>query len=108
MEHFPLLFSPFNIGRLSVKNRIVMAPIDTNLADEDGGVTDALLAFYERRARGGVGLLIVENSQVDFPVGKNTMTPRWKDSRNCRRLSAGQERAQPSRSTMQAGRRPWT
>ena len=72
MEHFPLLFSPFNIGRLSVKNRIVMAPIDTNLADEDGGVTDALLAFYERRARGGVGLLIVENSQVDFPVGKNT------------------------------------
>jgi len=49
-----------------------MAPIDTNLADENGCVTDDLLAFYERRARGGVGLLIVENSQVDFPLGKNT------------------------------------
>jgi len=72
VDHFPLLFSPLHIGKLPVKNRIVMAPIDTNLADEDGGVTDALLAFYERRARGGVGLLIVENSQVDFPVGKNT------------------------------------
>ncbi len=72
MNHFPLLFSSLNIGRLPVTNRIVMAPIDTNLADEDGGVTDDLLAFYERRARGGVGLLIVENAQVDFPVGKNT------------------------------------
>ncbi len=49
-----------------------MAPIDTNLASELGEVTDALLAFYQRRACGGVGLLIVENAQVDFPVGKNT------------------------------------
>lgn len=72
MSDFPHLFSPFNLGGLPLKNRIVMAPIDSNLADEQGGVTDALLAFYERRARGGVGLLIVENSQVDFPVGKNT------------------------------------
>jgi 2,4-dienoyl-CoA reductase-like NADH-dependent reductase (Old Yellow Enzyme family)/thioredoxin reductase len=62
-----------NIGKLLLKNRIVMAPIDTNLADEGGCVTDGLLAFYERRARGGVGLIIVENSQIDFPVGKNTM-----------------------------------
>lgn len=72
MNPFPLLFSPSRIGNLSVPNRIVMAPIDTNLADENGCVTDDLLAFYERRARGGVGLLIVENSQVDFPLGKNT------------------------------------
>ena len=72
MIDFPFLFSPLNIGKLLVKNRIVMAPIDTNLANEEGGVTDALLAFYERRAKGGVGLLIVENSQVDFPTGKNT------------------------------------
>jgi 2,4-dienoyl-CoA reductase-like NADH-dependent reductase (Old Yellow Enzyme family)/thioredoxin reductase len=49
-----------------------MAPIDTNLADAGGNVTDGLLAFYARRAEGGVGLLIVENTQVDFPVGKNT------------------------------------
>ena len=60
------------MGRLRLKNRIIMAPIDTNLADEDGKVTDALLAFYKRRASGGAGMLIVENSQVDFPLGKNT------------------------------------
>ncbi len=73
MKHdFPLLFSPFSLNRLLLKNRIVMAPIDTNLADDNGYVTEDLLAFYERRARGGVGMLIVENSQVDFPIGKNT------------------------------------
>lgn len=71
-HHFPLVFSPFRLKNLTVKNRVVMAPIDTNLADEDGCVTEDLLAFYEKRARGGVGLLIVENSQVDFPLGKNT------------------------------------
>jgi 2,4-dienoyl-CoA reductase-like NADH-dependent reductase (Old Yellow Enzyme family)/thioredoxin reductase len=72
MKQFSHLFSPKQIGRLNLKNRIIMAPIDTNLADEEGRVTDRLLAFYERRASGGAGMLIVENSQVDFPLGKNT------------------------------------
>lgn len=70
---FPHLFTAHQIGSLTLKNRIVMAPIDTNLADQEGRVTDSLLAFYERRARGGAAMLIVENSQVDFPGGKNTM-----------------------------------
>ncbi len=72
MSQFHHLFSTGEIGGLPLKNRIIMAPIDTNLADETGEVTDALLAFYERRAIGGAGMLIVENSQVDFPRGKNT------------------------------------
>lgn len=73
MTPFPHLFSSLKIGRLSLRNRIVMAPIDTNLADENGQVTDALLAFYDRRAVGGVAMIIVENSQVDYPTGKNTI-----------------------------------
>ena len=73
MMPFPHLFSSLKIGRMSLKNRIVMAPIDTNLADENGRVTDALLAFYDRRAAGGAAMIIVENSQVDYPTGKNTI-----------------------------------
>jgi 2,4-dienoyl-CoA reductase-like NADH-dependent reductase (Old Yellow Enzyme family) len=73
MTPFPHLFSTLKIGRLTLKNRIVMAPIDTNLADQNGRVTDALLAFYDRRAAGGVAMIIVENSQVDYPAGKNTI-----------------------------------
>ncbi len=73
MALFPHLFSASKIGRLALKNRIIMAPIDTNLADEKGRVTDALLAFYDRRAAGGAAMIIVENSQVDYPAGKNTI-----------------------------------
>lgn len=73
MMPFPHLFSSLKIGRLSLKNRIIMAPIDTNLADENGRVADALLAFYDRRAVGGAAMIIVENSQVDYPTGKNTI-----------------------------------
>jgi 2,4-dienoyl-CoA reductase-like NADH-dependent reductase (Old Yellow Enzyme family)/thioredoxin reductase len=69
---FPLLFSPKLIGNIMIKNRILMAPIDTNLADESGKVTDDLVRFYERRAAGGPGMIIVENTQVDYPRGKNT------------------------------------
>lgn len=72
MSLFPYLFMPGRISVLELRNRIVMAPIDTNLADEEGNVTEPLLAFYERRAAGGAAMIIVENSQVDFPIGKNT------------------------------------
>ena len=67
------LFQPLKVNGLSLKNRVAMAPIDTNLADENGLVTEKLLSFYERRARGGAGLIVVENTQVDYPRGKNTL-----------------------------------
>jgi 2,4-dienoyl-CoA reductase-like NADH-dependent reductase (Old Yellow Enzyme family)/thioredoxin reductase len=73
MTPFPHIFSALKIGRLTLKNRIIMAPIDTNLADEKGHVTGALMAFYDRRAAGGAAMIIVENSQVDYPTGKNTI-----------------------------------
>ncbi|MDN5347695.1 MAG: hypothetical protein PWP65_1259 [Clostridia bacterium] len=57
------------IGGLKVKNRIVMAPMGTNLACADGSVSPEMVAYYSRRARGGAGLVIVESSAVDFPYG---------------------------------------
>lgn len=63
-------FSPGRIGRMDLNNRIVMLPMGTHYADDDGFVTERLLDFYEERAKGGVGLVIVEVSCVDSPVGK--------------------------------------
>ena len=60
---------PFGLGPLSLKNRLVLAPITTQYADERGRVTERLMAHYEVRARGGVGLIIVEATYVD-PVGQ--------------------------------------
>ncbi len=56
---FPLLFTPIQVGRREVKNRIVMTAMSGHMAPDDGSLTERELAFYERRARGGVGYIVV-------------------------------------------------
>jgi len=56
---------------MRLRNRILMAPISTNLAGSDGHVTDKLVFHYTRRARGGVGLIIMENVCVDYPWARH-------------------------------------
>ena len=64
------LFEPNMIGNLTLRNRIVMPAIGTNFAGVDGTVTDRLVHYYSERAKGGVGLLIVESSCIESPRGK--------------------------------------
>jgi len=61
---FDLMQSPFSIGRLELKNRVVMPAMGVNLSTQGGGVSDDIIAFYEARARGGVGLIISEVTRV--------------------------------------------
>ena len=60
----PGLFDPINIKGLSLKNRLVMPPMATGMATEDGEVTDRHIKHYITRARGGVGLIIIEHTYV--------------------------------------------
>jgi len=55
-----VLLTPARIGPVEIKNRIVMPPMTTRTADEDGFVTDDSLAYYMARVRGGTGLITVE------------------------------------------------
>ncbi len=71
MNPYPTLFSACSVNAMRLQNRVLMAPVATNLCDPDGGVNESLVAYYAERARGGVGLVIVENSNVDFPLGMN-------------------------------------
>jgi len=64
------LFEPCKIGKVVLKNRLVMAPMSTNFA-KDGYITDAMIAYYEERAKGGVGLIVVEDGIVDVPQGNH-------------------------------------
>ena len=85
------LFTPIKIGTMEVKNRIVMAPMGTNIAASDGSVTERLINYLAARAKGGVGLIITEITTVD-PVAKympNTLgafddklIPSWRDLAN--------------------------
>ena len=61
---FSALFQPGNIGRLHLKNRLIMAPMGNSLADGEGYVTAAMLDYYRARARGGVGLIITQFTSV--------------------------------------------
>jgi 2,4-dienoyl-CoA reductase-like NADH-dependent reductase (Old Yellow Enzyme family)/thioredoxin reductase len=66
-DEFSKLFEPGYIGRMKIKNRIVMPPMATNYATEDGHVTDLMIHHYEQRAKGGVGLIVVEGTGIDYP-----------------------------------------
>jgi 2,4-dienoyl-CoA reductase-like NADH-dependent reductase (Old Yellow Enzyme family)/thioredoxin reductase len=69
------------IGPMTVRNRIVMPAMDQNTCD-DGAITDAVVAHYEARARGGVGLLVLETSAVAWPEGATSMhQPALSDDR---------------------------
>ena len=76
------LFEPIMIGKLELKNRIVMPAMCSKFGSEFGSVTDKLIDFYVERARGGVGLIIIENTCIDWPVGKAGTNPiradEWK------------------------------
>lgn len=64
MDKLDELFKPSKIGGMALANRVIMAPMYTQIADENGFVSDRLCAYYEERARGGMGLIIVENTAV--------------------------------------------
>lgn len=65
-----VLFEPFVSPKLSLPNRIVMAPMTRNMAPE--GVPGPRNAeYYRRRAEGGVGLILSEGTVVRRPASRN-------------------------------------
>jgi 2,4-dienoyl-CoA reductase-like NADH-dependent reductase (Old Yellow Enzyme family) len=57
---YPHLFREGSIGSVRIKNRIVMPAMGTNFTGTDCMVCDRNVGYYRERARGGVGLIIVE------------------------------------------------
>jgi len=70
-DAFPRLFSPFKLRGLTLPNRVLMAPMSTNLGSRDGQVTDETLAFYRARAAGGLGMIVVEFCCVEPATGRS-------------------------------------
>jgi 2,4-dienoyl-CoA reductase (NADPH2) len=63
------LLAPGRIGKLELRNRIVLAAMGSNFANEDGSCGERVHAHYEARARGGAGLLVLEASAACYPNG---------------------------------------
>jgi 2,4-dienoyl-CoA reductase-like NADH-dependent reductase (Old Yellow Enzyme family) len=64
------LFRPFNLKSLTMKNRIVMAPM-TRSFSPNGLPTADVATYYQKRAEGGVGLILSEGTVIDRPSSSN-------------------------------------
>lgn len=68
---YPLLLSPGKIGSIELRNKTVMSAMGMNQST-NGFVNEAVINHYAEHAKGGVGLIVVEVTCVDSPVGLNT------------------------------------
>ena len=68
------IFEPFTVKHMTMKNRIVMTPMGTNYGEQNGEMSFLHINYYEQRAKGGTGLIIVENASVFSPQGSNGTT----------------------------------
>jgi 2,4-dienoyl-CoA reductase-like NADH-dependent reductase (Old Yellow Enzyme family) len=59
-----MLFESFEFSGMKLKNRVVSVPVVSNLATEDGYVTDSLIERYRRIAEGGTAWTIIEDVVV--------------------------------------------
>ena len=66
---FKHLLSPGRIGQLELRNRIIMTPMGSNLSQVDGHCGERIQAYYEARASGGAGMLIVGVAAIAWPAG---------------------------------------
>jgi len=67
---FPKLFTPININDVEIKNRIVFLPHGTGYIDQKHAPTDREMYYYEERAKGGAGLIVLP-SQAVHPTGSH-------------------------------------
>ena len=68
---YPNIFEPLTVKRTTIRNRIAMTPMGTNYGGANGEISNRHMNYYSLRAKGGVGLIILENANVEYPVGSN-------------------------------------
>jgi len=69
MNQFEFLFKPLTLKGITLRNRIVMPPMNTNFAETDGSVSEQFTRYYVERGKGQAGLIIVSSAYID-PAAK--------------------------------------
>ena len=69
------LLQPGQIGTMTLPNRLVQSPIFTQYATTWGEASRKLIEYHRARARGGIGLIILENTSIDWEVGRTVGNP---------------------------------
>ena len=71
---YEMLLSPMKIGTMTVRNRTVMTAAEMSLGQTNGCPTERMMAYYEERAKGGVGLIIPGVCRVNDMGAASTFT----------------------------------
>ncbi|MCK9265044.1 MAG: NADH:flavin oxidoreductase, partial [Deltaproteobacteria bacterium] len=81
-KKYEKLFSPYKIRHLELKNRIVKTSQWFIYPEPDGSIGDRVVRFYESIAKGGVGMIVIEETVFDWMRGcSNIPHPRLDDDR---------------------------
>ncbi len=74
------MFSPITINGMTIKNRFVVPPMVSNYANEDGTCSEQFISYHEEKAKGGWGLIIVEDYKINPESGGFKKLPGlWND-----------------------------
>ena len=76
------LLTPLPLGSRTAANRVLFGPHVTNLGADDRSIPERHVAYYERRARGGCGTIVVEGASVhpsDWPYERSPLAERCAD-----------------------------
>ena len=68
-SNYQHIFTPLTVKNMTIKNRIVMMPMGTNYGEQNGEMSFLHINYYKERAKGGTGLIIVENAERRFSAG---------------------------------------
>ena len=64
MSYYRAMFSPIQIGEVTIPNRFAVPPMGNNFANTDGSLSKRSLSYYQARAKGGFGLITIESTVV--------------------------------------------
>ncbi|WPQ61757.1 NADH:flavin oxidoreductase [Chitinophaga sancti] len=76
-SRFKPLFEPIKINKVKLKNRIVMGPMGLSVPTAEGAPSDQAIAFYEARARGGTGMIIISAAATARSADEAPPTTPW-------------------------------
>ncbi|GCF94348.1 2-enoate reductase [Enterococcus florum] len=71
--NYDALFTPFKIGNMEVKNRIVMSPMGTNSAFASGRKDEQEIDYFVERAKGGAGMIILGCQPLNEEIAQGSM-----------------------------------
>ena len=76
---YPNIFEPLTVKRTTIRNRIAMTPMGTNYGEANGEMSNRHMNYYSLRAKGGVGLIILETvSYTHLDVYKRQIQVRFR------------------------------